>query len=88
MCSLYIREHKNDFSIGYLQPPQEFVRKDLRLTVDYPEDLVVCRTVYKKFIDEAPQIPVKKIVAFLDENIGLKKIISPYCEEGYETMYL
>ena len=31
---------------------------DLRLTVDYPEDLVLCRKIYQALIDNGPLIPL------------------------------
>ena len=48
-CTLYIRENKNDFDIHKLQCPSKLIRKDLRLTVDYPEDLVICRELFSSF---------------------------------------
>ena len=88
MCTLYIRENKMDFNIDYIKPDQELVRKDLRLTVDNPEDLIVCKNIYQKFKDLAPRIPLNKIVDYLDESPELIKLVSPYCEIGYKTMYL
>jgi spore coat polysaccharide biosynthesis protein SpsF len=88
LCTLYIREHKNDFSIYYLPPPQELSRKDIRFTIDYPEDLIVCREVYQRFIDRAPFIPLRDAVRFMDRNPDLKSLTAPYCAEGYRKMYL
>jgi spore coat polysaccharide biosynthesis protein SpsF len=68
-------------------PPKELIRKDLRLTVDNPEDLAVCRIVYSVFKEYAPKIPVAKVVSFLDANPKLIEWISPYTEAGYSTMY-
>ena len=88
LCTLFIREHKDDFQIQQLYPPKELNRKDLRLTVDYPEDLIVCRAVYDKFKENAPMIPLLAAVRFIDNNEYLKKLIEPFCETGYYTMYL
>lgn len=88
MCSLYIREHKKDFKIGYLQAPKEILRADIRLTVDYPEDLVLCRAVYQKFKHLAPRIPLTQIIAFLDKTPQLKALVDPFVKEGLKTMYL
>jgi spore coat polysaccharide biosynthesis protein SpsF len=87
LCTLYIREHANDFRIIKQSPPRELVRKDLRLTVDNPEDLTVCRIVYGRFKDAAPRIPVPEIVKFLDDNPRLIELIAPFAEAGYATMY-
>ena len=86
-CSLFIRENKSDFKIGYPEPPAELIRKDLRFTVDYPEDLIVCRAVYNEFKEHAPFIPLKQAVQYLDENKHFIDLISPFCEIGYSTMY-
>jgi spore coat polysaccharide biosynthesis protein SpsF len=88
LCTLYIRENKDKFKIGYIEPPIKLSRKDIRLTVDYPEDLVVCRAVYEHFKPYEPNIPLLDIVDFLDRNPQLLMLTSPFCEEGYKTMYL
>jgi spore coat polysaccharide biosynthesis protein SpsF len=88
MCTLYIRENKNKFKIGYIKPPVQLSRKDIRLTVDYPEDLIVCRAVYENFKTFAPAIPLIDVVDYLDNNPHLLKLTSKFCEEGYSTMYL
>lgn len=87
LCTLYIREHFQDFKVIRAEPTKELIRKDLRLTADYPEDLVVCRIVYGAFKDVAPRIPVSDIVRFLDANPKLIEFIAPFTEAGYATMY-
>ena len=88
LCTLYIRQHPNDYKIEVLLPPEQLIRKDLRLTVDYPEDLIVCRQVYKQFADRRPDIPLLDAVRYLDDRPDLKRLIEPYCDQGYESMYL
>lgn len=87
LCTLYIREHHQQFKILKPEPQKELVRKDLRLTVDNPEDLAVCRIVFGIFKEQAPRIPVSEIVRFLDANPKLIELISPFTEIGYATMY-
>lgn len=77
-CSLYIREHRQDFQVEVLAIPPELARPDLRLTVDYPEDLVLCRQIYQHLQDLAPQIPLKEIIAFLDHHPELQALVEPY----------
>lgn len=86
LCSLYIRENINDFKVEKILPPAVLIRKDLRLTVDNPEDLVVCRAVYQNFKQHAPQIPLLEVVKFLDLHPNLKDLISTFTEAGYATM--
>lgn len=87
LCTLYIREHSEAYKIIKLQAPTGLIRKDLRLTVDNPEDLTVCRRVYAQFKAQAPLIPIEKIVKFLDDNPHLIELTYPYTEVGYSTMY-
>ena len=86
-CHLYIRENMSKFKSKFFKSPDELIRKDLRLTVDYPEDLVICRNIYLNFKKFAPRIPVKEVVKYLDQNPQLKDLVSPFVEEGYSTMF-
>ncbi len=88
LCTLYIRENHQHFKIFKATPPEELIRKDLRLTVDNPEDLAVCRIVYGALKESAPKISVPEIVRFLDTNPKLIELIAPFTEAGYSTMYL
>lgn len=88
LCTLYIRENLNDFRVKKIKPPKNLIRKDLRLTVDNPEDLVICRKIYEKFNDQAPLINLEDIIEFLDENKELKDLTFPFTEQGYNTMYI
>lgn len=88
LCSLYVREHPQEFKTIQMDCPQALARKDLRLTVDYPEDLVVCRAAYMALQDQAPRIRVSDIVEYLDRHPRLIELIAPYTEAGYATMDL
>lgn len=86
LCSLYVREHPEEFKILKFEPPRELIRKDIRLTVDYPEDLVVCRAVYGALQADAPRISVSDIVKYLDHHPRLIDLLAPYTSAGYGTM--
>ena len=88
MCSLFIRENKSIFKIHQIYCPKKLQRKDLRLTVDYPEDLIVCREVFKNVIKNNDIYSLNEIVKYLDQNPNLVNLIKPYCDQGYQTMYL
>lgn len=79
-CSLYAREHMDEFRVNVLRPEPDLDRLDLRLTVDNPEDLVVCRRIFEAFTAEAPLIPITTIVRFLDDNPHLKQLVAPFVE--------
>lgn len=78
LCSLYVREHREDFRVEVLEIPPGLERLDLRLTVDYPEDLVLCRGVYARLAELAPRIPVERIISYLDESPELVRLVEPY----------
>lgn len=88
LCTLYMRENKERFQILRISGPPELNRKDLRLTVDNPEDLVVARSVYQAFAQQAPRIPLGDVVRFLDANPSLIALTAPFAELGYKTMYV
>jgi spore coat polysaccharide biosynthesis protein SpsF len=82
LCSLYIREHRDEFRIRMMDVPVLARRPDLRLTVDYPEDLVVCRAVYSALYTHAPLIPLSLIIAYLDAHPQLMRLLSQYPSDG------
>lgn len=77
-CSLYIREHWGDFKVEVLPIPFSVERLDLRLTVDYPEDLVLCRHVYNHLKDKAPRFPLSDIIEFIDKHPELQTLVEPF----------
>lgn len=87
LCTLYIRENHQHYRIIKADAPSALIRQDLRLTVDNPEDLAICRAIYRVFKHAAPRIPVTDIVKFLDINPKLIEMTAPFTETGYATMY-
>jgi spore coat polysaccharide biosynthesis protein SpsF len=88
LCSLYIRENKASFKLGYVEIPREMRRTDIRLTIDYPEDLILCRFVYSHLKHKAPLIPLADIIGLLDATPEMKMLVDPFVAEGLKTMYL
>lgn len=86
-CSMYIREHHDRYRIERVFGPPELDRRDLRLTVDHPEDLVICRRIYRALKDKAPRIPIPEIVKLLDANPDWIHLIAPFTEHGYASMF-
>jgi len=78
LCSLYVREHRADFKVEAIPVPMPLRRPELRLTVDYPEDLALCRAVYLALKQYAPLIPVAEIIRFLDANPQVRALAEPY----------
>ncbi len=77
-CSNFARRNRHLFKINILAPDKALQRLDLRVTVDNPEDLILCRAVYGQFVESAPLIPLAKIVGFLDRQPRLKDLVAPY----------
>jgi spore coat polysaccharide biosynthesis protein SpsF len=77
-CSNYARTHAGEFKIEVILPPSELQRMDLRITVDYPEDLIVCRAIAKACSAAMPLVGAREIVAFLDSRPDLKALVAPF----------
>lgn len=86
-CSQYHRKNRDDFRILRETAEVDLCRKDLRLTVDFPEDLIVCREIYRHFKAKGPLISIYDIIEYLDCNDHLIDIIKPFTVDGYESMY-
>lgn len=78
ICNLYVREHLADFKVEVAPIPSQLERLDLRLTVDNPEDLVLCRRVYAHLKSRAPRLPLAEIIAFIDRHPELQALVAPY----------
>lgn len=71
--TLYIYNHEKDFTVNRFPVEAKFHRPELRLTVDYPEDLILVRKIMAKLSQK--HIPeLEKVIKVLDENPELKDI--------------
>jgi spore coat polysaccharide biosynthesis protein SpsF len=77
-CSNYARTHPAEFKIDVILPPKELQRMDLRVTVDNPEDLVLCREIAKALGSSMPLVSVREIISFLDSRPDLKALVAPF----------
>lgn len=78
MCSNYARKHQHEFKIEVVLPPEELRRLDLRVTVDYPEDLVLTRAIAKACKASMPLVPTQDIIKFLDSRPDIKELVASY----------
>jgi spore coat polysaccharide biosynthesis protein SpsF (cytidylyltransferase family) len=60
--------------------PTAVHRPEMRLTIDYPECLVLCRGVYDAPADVAPRIPMTGIIEFLYSTPALVDLVNPYAQ--------
>ena len=72
-CTLYFNENQNDFKIKRHSVLEELRRPDIRLTVDYPEDLIVMRNIIRNF-GEDRRLSILEIIKYLDLNYSVKNI--------------
>lgn len=78
-CTLYFKENLEKFNF-YRMPVDNNMRriKDIRLTVDNPEDLVVCREIYSRLGKDAPMFKLEKIIEIMDQKPHLKELVKQY----------
>jgi spore coat polysaccharide biosynthesis protein SpsF (cytidylyltransferase family) len=75
LCTLYMCENPDKFFLQRLRTEiPKLQRPDIRLTVDYPEDLIVVREVYKALKKDGKYIGIEEIIEYLDAHPTLKEI--------------
>jgi len=79
--SQYGRTHPDEFRIGLVRPELACRRTDLRLTVDYPEDLMLCRRLYEQLERHAPLIPLRELIRVLDERPDLRALVAEHVHD-------
>lgn len=62
------------FNVGMLDVDPIFRNPNVRLTLDYPEDLEFFKTVFDKMKMEKNTVPLRDILKFLNENPEIAKI--------------
>jgi spore coat polysaccharide biosynthesis protein SpsF len=82
LVSNFGRYNQRLFKVEIVEPPPACRRTDLRLTVDYPEDLILCRAVYEELGGSAPLIPLAEIVAFLDLRPDLTRLVAQFVHDA------
>jgi spore coat polysaccharide biosynthesis protein SpsF len=87
LVSLYINENPQLFKKNILQIATEFQRPDYRLTIDFPEDLIVCRKIIRHFNGDGKYIPYQALIAFLDENPGIRSLVENITDDSYIKPY-
>ena len=78
LVSNYARHNQAHFTIDIVAPPTALRRTDVRLTVDYPEDLIISREVYRELQAFAPSFPLGRIVEFYDRRPDLKALVEQF----------
>lgn len=87
LCTLYINENKDKFRLNILQVDNSRQRPNYRLTIDYPEDLILCRRIVENLGGDDCYIPYQKIMNFLDANPELRSIVENIEDRNYIKPY-
>ena len=74
LCSLFIAENPDIFTIQKVEGPKKLQRPEFRLTVDTPYDLILVRTLWDALHKEGRLITLEEIVDYLDAHPDLAKI--------------
>lgn len=86
LCTLYINENRSQFKLNVLEVDELFQKPDLRLTIDFPEDLILCRKIVQRF-GEKEYIPYGKLIPFLMERPDLLKLVEGLNDKEYVKPY-
>lgn len=87
LVTLYINEHPEIFKKNILQIEKEWQRPDYRLTIDFPEDLILCRKIIRHFNGDDKYIPYKELISYLDKNPQLRNLVHNITDENYIKPY-
>jgi N,N'-diacetyllegionaminate synthase len=84
--SRFILENSDSFNIETITPPEKLQRPDVRLTVDYPADLILAREIKSRLDIEADYsyLPLQSVISVLEANPELKSINDQY-DDGTNT---
>ena len=82
LCDLYIRENIRNFKVSYNK--NKFTNKKYRLTVDNPEDLILCRKLFHFIKKDYPNFKIIKIVKFLEnkKNNDCIKLVNKFISKS------
>jgi len=78
LVTSFINEHPLEFKIKPFLVPQKLQRPEIRLTVDYPEDLILIRAITNKFPLTKKLPNLYEIISLIDKNKKLQKINQKY----------
>lgn len=82
LCTLFIAENLDIFTIQRVAPPAKLRRPEIRLTVDTPHDLIVVRTLWQALQRDAHLITIEEIIDFINAHPDVA------INTGQQTLYL
>lgn len=70
------------FNVVDLDISKKYIRKDYRLTLDYPDDFEFFKKIFEYFGKNTYKTPILEIIKYLDGNPQIVEI-NKHCEEMY-----
>ena len=74
------------FNVVDIEIPAKYIRKDYRLTLDYPEDYKFFQQLFNHFGEDTCKTPMSEIIKYLDDNPQIVEI-NKHCEEMYQQRF-
>ncbi len=74
------------FNVFDVEIPDELVRRDYRLTIDYPEDLIFFEKIYNHFGLDTYKTRIRDIIDFLDHNPEIVNI-NKHLKQSYQKRW-
>lgn len=72
LVTSYIFENQDDFKVYREEAPSKINRPEVRITVDYPEDLIFCRKIYRDLKGKNASLSIEQIVEYWDSEPALR----------------
>jgi len=73
LVTSYICENQKEFKMLFMEIDSKLQRPEVRLTVDYAEDLIFCQKVYRELKEPGKLIKIQDIINFWDSNPEARK---------------
>lgn len=73
LINSYIFDNQHEFRIHVEPPASMYCRPEVRITVDYPEDLTFCRRVYRALQGGTSMVEIADVIAFWDANPEVRR---------------
>ena len=74
------------FNVVDLEIPKKYIRKDYKVTLDYPEDFKFFQELFNHFGVDTYKASMSEIIKYLDENPQIVAI-NKHCKEMYQKRW-
>jgi spore coat polysaccharide biosynthesis protein SpsF (cytidylyltransferase family) len=75
LVTSYIFDNKEKFKLNIVEPDKKYQRPDVRITVDYPEDVAFCRRIYSAMNGRKQLVSIAQVIEFWDGDAESRKLV-------------